>query len=336
MFSAAAVLWTVAGVVDGFVTASGDLTSDRSLLPDLFAIPGYVLIGVALVGLSRTRRADRDQTSLIDGVMLAAGVALLVHEWIVEPAMELDDAAPLAIAAVLVYPIMSLGLLLLAGRLAFAAGWSIGGVLAAARRRVRAAHRRPRVRARPDRPTRSGQRAARGPVPHGADVLLGRGAPPDGPRDHPRPRVLEERARSRPSVRGHRGAGDAATAAGRAGQGHHRRHRGGDLHPARRHRGPPHRDGDASARRSGRSAVPPRDARRADRSAGTCAAVPADRRPLRRRARPAPDVDVHRPRSVQADQRHDGACRRRRAARARRQPRGLDGAQHRRGVPPGR
>ena len=122
MFSSAAVLWTVAGVVDGFVAASGDLTSDRSLLPDLFAVPGYAMIGVALVGLARTRRADRDQASLIDGVMLAAGVALLVHEWIVEPAMEIDDAAPIAIAAVLVYPIMSLGLLLLAGRLAFAPG----------------------------------------------------------------------------------------------------------------------------------------------------------------------------------------------------------------------
>ena len=54
MFSSAAVMWTIAGVVEGFVSPSGDLTSGRSLLPDLFAIPGYVMIGAGLVGLSRT------------------------------------------------------------------------------------------------------------------------------------------------------------------------------------------------------------------------------------------------------------------------------------------
>ena len=54
--------------------------------------------------------------------MLATGVALLVYELIVGPAMALENTAPISIAAVLVYPVSSVGLLLLAGRLAFAPG----------------------------------------------------------------------------------------------------------------------------------------------------------------------------------------------------------------------
>ena len=51
------LLWAVAGVVREATEATGDLTVSRSLLPDLFALPGYVLFGLALYGLLRARRA---------------------------------------------------------------------------------------------------------------------------------------------------------------------------------------------------------------------------------------------------------------------------------------
>ncbi|MFT3854907.1 MAG: hypothetical protein QM733_19540 [Ilumatobacteraceae bacterium] len=55
--AAAIVLWAIAAVARDHVHATGVLTSDRSLLPDVFAIPGYVLAGVALNGLRRARGA---------------------------------------------------------------------------------------------------------------------------------------------------------------------------------------------------------------------------------------------------------------------------------------
>src|SRR3954466_10557593 len=48
---AAGILWTVAGILREVTGATGDLTAGRSLLPDLFALPGYVAFGVALHGL---------------------------------------------------------------------------------------------------------------------------------------------------------------------------------------------------------------------------------------------------------------------------------------------
>ncbi len=51
------LLWAVAGVAREVTEATGDLTVHRSLLPDLFALPGYLLFGLALYGLLRARRA---------------------------------------------------------------------------------------------------------------------------------------------------------------------------------------------------------------------------------------------------------------------------------------
>ena len=152
--------------------------------------------------------------------MLAAGVALLVHEWIVEPAMELDDAAPLAIAAVLVYPIMSLGLLLLAGRLAFAPGGrsvAFSLLLAGAF----ALHIGDLVFA-------LGQIGRLDPdnalleVPYlMAPTFFSAAVLHPTARGITRAHVFSKNELgSRPSVRSHSGAGDAAAAAGRAGQGH--------------------------------------------------------------------------------------------------------------------
>ena len=119
---ATGVLWTVAGVVGDASQAMGDLTSDRSLWPDLFALPGYALFGAALYGLLRARRGHGERGALLDGVMLGAGALLIVNELLIAPTMDIKGTWVMARIAVSVYPAVSMCLLVLAARLAFAAG----------------------------------------------------------------------------------------------------------------------------------------------------------------------------------------------------------------------
>ena len=119
---ATGVLWTAAGVAGDASQVMGDLTSDRSLLPDLFALPGYALFGAALYGLLRARHGNGERGALLDGVMLGAGALLIVNELLIAPTMDIKGTWVMARIAVSVYPAVSMCLLVLAARLAFAAG----------------------------------------------------------------------------------------------------------------------------------------------------------------------------------------------------------------------
>ena len=119
---ATAVLWTAAGVVRQATDATGDMSSSRSLLPDLFAFPGYLVFGVALYALLRSRAATGERGATLDGIMLAAGASLIVHELLIAPTLGDDDAWVMARVAVAVYPAVSMCLLVLAARLAFGPG----------------------------------------------------------------------------------------------------------------------------------------------------------------------------------------------------------------------
>lgn len=119
---AIAVLWAIAGVVRQATDATGDMSPSRSLLPDLFALPGYLMFGIALYALLRARGATGERGAMLDGVMLAAGASLIVHEALIAPTLGDDDAWVMARVAVAVYPAVSMCLLALAARLAFAPG----------------------------------------------------------------------------------------------------------------------------------------------------------------------------------------------------------------------
>ncbi len=115
------LLWAVAGIVREATGATGDLTASRSLLPDLFALPGYVMFALALYGLLRARRAPDDRGSLLDGIMLGAGALLLVNDLLIVPTLRIGNAWVMARLAIVVYPAISMCLLVLAARLAFSA-----------------------------------------------------------------------------------------------------------------------------------------------------------------------------------------------------------------------
>ena len=121
-FVASGLIWAVAGVAREATEATGDLTVDRSLLPDMFALPGYALFGLALYGLLRARRAPDESGALLDGIMLGAGALLFVYELLILPTLRLEDAWVMARIAIAVYPAISMCLLVLAARLAFSSG----------------------------------------------------------------------------------------------------------------------------------------------------------------------------------------------------------------------
>ncbi|MGH9133913.1 MAG: putative bifunctional diguanylate cyclase/phosphodiesterase [Ilumatobacteraceae bacterium] len=116
------VLWTFASLASEATRSTGDLTDQRSLLPDALAIPGYVLFGIALCGVLRARRVGREHGALLDGVMLAAGAALIVNEVLIIPTLGIEDTWVMARLAVSLYPALSMCLLMIAGRLAFGSG----------------------------------------------------------------------------------------------------------------------------------------------------------------------------------------------------------------------
>jgi diguanylate cyclase len=116
------LLWTTAGAAVDLTGSAGDLTTNRSLLPEVFTIPGYVLFGTALYGVVRARRGRPEPGALLDAVMVAAGSALIVHEILIGPTLADEDSWIMARVVVAAYPAMSMCLLAIAARLAFGTG----------------------------------------------------------------------------------------------------------------------------------------------------------------------------------------------------------------------
>ena len=101
----------------------GDLSSSRSLLPDLVTLPGYLLLGVGLLGIARIQRGGRrDIDGLLDGAIAALAALTLAWIYLVNPALFHSDA-PLSVRVLLsCYPPLSVFLVAIAARIAFGSG----------------------------------------------------------------------------------------------------------------------------------------------------------------------------------------------------------------------
>jgi diguanylate cyclase (GGDEF)-like protein len=90
----------------------GDLSPDRSLVPDLIVLPGYVLLAAGLLGIGRIRSGGRlDPDTLLNASL--AGLAALACAWayLITPALA-NQHAPFTVRLVLAaYPPMSVFLL---------------------------------------------------------------------------------------------------------------------------------------------------------------------------------------------------------------------------------
>ena len=103
----------------------GDLGPGRSLLPDLFAIPGYLLLAVGLAGFAGIglRNAD-DLDAILDGVIAALAVLMLAWVFLVTPVLS-EQAVSLPVQVTFaLYPVLSAFILAMGARVAFTRGRS--------------------------------------------------------------------------------------------------------------------------------------------------------------------------------------------------------------------
>ncbi len=120
-FVVAGVFWMFAAVTRDVTGSTGDLTANRSLLPDLFALPGYAAYGVGLMAILRSRDG-RNRGALTDAVIVAVAGFLLAWEFVIARTLQVDEASPIAQGAIVVYPVLGCAFVALACRLAFVSG----------------------------------------------------------------------------------------------------------------------------------------------------------------------------------------------------------------------
>jgi diguanylate cyclase (GGDEF)-like protein len=123
IWAISAVLFAAGAVLRQVYQTTGDLTADRSLLPELFTLPGYLLFAAGFVWLLRVRSRERNEPGVaLDATMLALGSFVLVWIFLLNPAIAAQQYAPLSMIAVAIYPPISALLVAIAGRLAFMSG----------------------------------------------------------------------------------------------------------------------------------------------------------------------------------------------------------------------
>ncbi|BEP15742.1 hypothetical protein acdb102_40530 [Acidothermaceae bacterium B102] len=91
----------------------------NSLLPDSFTLPGYAVMGAALVGLLHSRRASEDRATLTDGIVVGAAGTIAAMAFLIEPTLTQHTGSALLHVVSAVYPPIDVLLLLVLLQLAF-------------------------------------------------------------------------------------------------------------------------------------------------------------------------------------------------------------------------
>lgn len=117
----ALALFLASGIERSTLHTMGNLSASRSLLPDLLALPGYLLLAAGLLGFSRqgARGPYRHSSVVLDGLIGALAFAALAWVFAVQPLL-LQNGAPLPVTLVLIaYPSMSSFIVVVTLRIAF-------------------------------------------------------------------------------------------------------------------------------------------------------------------------------------------------------------------------
>lgn len=124
----ALLLFAVGGALREAMGTFADLSAERSLVPDLVTLPGYLVVGFGLTRLARARSAKADLDAQIDGLVAALAALVLAWVYLVSPALE-QTQAPLELRIVLAcYPPASVFLVAVAFHLAYGRGRAAASV----------------------------------------------------------------------------------------------------------------------------------------------------------------------------------------------------------------
>lgn len=121
--AAALLVFLVGGGAREAFGSLGDLSSDRSPVPDLITLSGYVIVGIGVLGLAHVRRRGaRDVDGMLDGVIAALAAMTLAWIFLINPALS-HEHAPLRVRLLLAcYPPLSVFIVAMIARLAFNSG----------------------------------------------------------------------------------------------------------------------------------------------------------------------------------------------------------------------
>ncbi len=110
--TAALVLFLVSGILSEWTHTLGNVTASRSLLPDLFSLPGYLLLTVGLMGFSQwSVWKERRAGIMLDATLASLGLILLIWVFAFQPFLHNNDV-PLKVALILIaYPAASIAIL---------------------------------------------------------------------------------------------------------------------------------------------------------------------------------------------------------------------------------
>ncbi len=117
------VLFVAGGAARQSLQTLGDLSASRSVIPDVFTMPGYLLVGLGLLGFARARRGGApDLDSLLDACLVALAALAFAWAYLITPALQ-HQHAPLQVRFVLVcYPAMSIFFVAIAMQIVSASG----------------------------------------------------------------------------------------------------------------------------------------------------------------------------------------------------------------------
>lgn len=117
----ALTLFFLGGVARQSMGTLGDLSANRSLVPDLLTIPGYVAMGIGLYGITRARQPDRSARfdAMLDALVAALAVMALAWILLIGPGL-VDTDAPLSVRITLsLYPALSAFLVAMVAQMLF-------------------------------------------------------------------------------------------------------------------------------------------------------------------------------------------------------------------------
>src|SRR4051794_36125893 len=89
-------LFVAGGAARESLDTLGNLTAGRSIVPDILTLPGYVLLGLGLLGFARARRGAADIDSLLDALLVALAALAFVWSYLIAPALQ-HQHAPLKV-----------------------------------------------------------------------------------------------------------------------------------------------------------------------------------------------------------------------------------------------